>query len=101
MHQSPKVVIDEGILQWADEHTEELKKEYTDILQVGKHPDLPQGSDDEKIAAYCHQNDYDLITGDTTFYVAFFKAGIISLMIRKRGFWEIGNRPVYLVHIED
>jgi hypothetical protein len=101
MHQFLKVVIDKDILGWADEHKEELLKEYNEVLQVSKHQDLPQRSFDEKIAEYCRQNGCDLMTGDAKSYTHFFEAGIKSVRITKRDFWKKADKPVYLVHIED
>jgi hypothetical protein len=94
-----KVVIDKDILGWGEEHASELLMEYREILQVSKHLELPQRSFDEKIAAYCKQNDCDLLTGDAKSYTHFFEAGIKEVMITRRDWWTRGDRPVYLVRI--
>jgi len=94
-----KVVIDHDILGWGDEHRAELLREYEGILQVSKHPDLPQRSFDDKIAAYCKQNGCDLMTGDAKCYTHFFDAGIGMVWISRRAWWTKGDRPVYLVQI--
>ncbi len=80
---------------------EELLKEYQGVFQVGKHPELSQRSFDEKIAKYCRENDCDLITGDAKSYTHFFGAGIKAVRISRRDWWQKGDRPVYLVKIEE
>lgn len=96
-----RVVIDHDILGWGDEHREELLLNYGDILQVSKHPQLPQRAFDDKIAVYCKQNDCDLMTGDAKCYTHFFEAGINSVIIEKHDWWTKGDRPIYLVQIKD
>ncbi len=95
-----KVVIDKDILGWGSEQENELRSTYQDILQVGKHQDLPQRSFDENIAAYCRQNDCDLITGDARSYTHFFKAGVQWVRITQYDWWEKADKPIYLVQIE-
>jgi hypothetical protein len=94
-----KLVIDHDILGWCDEHRTELLASYEELLQVSKHPELPQRTFDEKIAAYCKANDCDLMTGDAKCYTHFFEAGIKTVRITKRDWWVKGDRPVYLVQI--
>ena len=94
-----KIVVDHDILGWGDEHEEALRNQYTDILKVGQHPDLPQRSFDEKLAVYCKNNNCDLLTGDAKAYTHFFEAGINTVKIRKYDWWQKGDRPIYLVEI--
>ena len=94
------VVIDHDILGWSDEHKEELLREYAEVIQVGKHPDLPQRSFDDRVAAYCRKRDCDLMTGDARSYTHFYEAGIERVGISRRDYWKKGDRPVYLVRIE-
>src|SRR5271157_1628491 len=96
---SSGVVIDHDILGWSDEHRKELEGEYGSIFQVGKHPELPQRSFDEKVAAFCKLNSCDLMTGDSKSYTHFFEAGIQVVSISKKDWWKKGDRPVYLVKI--
>lgn len=95
-----KLVVDHDILGWSDEHRKELLSRYTELLQVSKHPELPQRVFDDKIAAYCKKNDCDFMTGDAKCYTHFFEADIKSVKITKYGWWAKGDRPVYLVQIE-
>lgn len=95
-----QVVIDRDVLGWADEHESELLRKYTQILQVSKHPDLPQRSFDEVIARYCDQKDCDLITGDVKSFTHFFEAGIGKVGIERIGKLEKGDKYIYLVRIE-
>jgi hypothetical protein len=96
-----QIVIDKDVLGWGEEHRTELLEHYDFVLQVSKHLDLPQRSFDESIAAYCRENNCDLITGDAKSYTHFFEAGIRSVRITRYGWWERGDRPVYLIQIED
>lgn len=95
-----QVVIDRDILGWADEHERELLQKYERILQVSKHPDLPQRSFDEVIAHYCDQRECDLITGDAKSYIHFFEAGIRKVSIERVGKLEKGDKYIYLVRID-
>jgi hypothetical protein len=94
---SKRVVIDRDVLGWADEHRESLLERYESILQVSKHPDLPQRSFDQTIAAYCRRNDCDLITGDAKSYTHFFEAGIEEVIITRLEKWEKADKYIYLV----
>lgn len=95
-----QVVIDKDILGWADEHKEELRSAYQNILAVGKHPDLPQRSSDKDIATYCKQKGCDLITGDAKSYTYFFSAGISWVKISQRDLWKKADKAIYLVQIQ-
>ena len=95
------VIIDHDILGWGDKHENDLLKEYMVVMQVGKHPDLPQRAFDDKIAAYCKENDCDLMTGDAKSYTHFFEAGVKLVRIERHDWWKDGDRPVYLVKIGD
>ncbi len=95
-----QVVVDKDILGWADEHLKDLQKNYDRILQVGKHPDLPQRSFDEVVAAYCQKNDCDLVTGDARSYTHFFDVGIKSVHISRHDYWKKADKPIYLIRIE-
>jgi hypothetical protein len=96
-----RVIIDHDILGWGSEHEKELLKDYESVMLVSKHPDLPQRSFDDKIAAYCKKNDCDLMTGDARCYTHFFTAGIKAVRIRQYDWWKKGDRPVYLIQIEE
>jgi len=94
-----KVVIDEDILGWDAEHHEMLKP-YHIIIKVGDDPvNLPRGSDDEKVAAYCDVNGCDLFTSDVEFYTDCIKAGIKTIQITNCGLWEKGPKQIFLVKI--
>lgn len=95
-----RVVIDRDVLGWADTHRDELLGKYEQILQVSKHPDLPQRSFDHEIARYCEQNDCDLITGDARSYTHFFEAGIGAVRIERVDRVEKGDKYIYRVRIE-
>ncbi|HZW85282.1 MAG TPA: hypothetical protein VFE91_05210 [Nitrososphaerales archaeon] len=96
-----RVVIDHDILGWGDENAKQLLMKYDDMLQVGKHPDLPQRAFDDKVAAYCNTNGCDLMTGDAKSFTHFYEAGIKSVNIARYGWWIKGDRPIYLVKIID
>ena len=96
-----KVVVDHDILGWGQEHRQELLNEYQDILEVSKHPDLPQRAFDDKIAAYCKMNGCDLLTGDSRSYAQFFDSGVKAVKVSRRDWWAKGDRPVYLVRIDE
>jgi len=96
-----RIVIDHDILGWGDEHRDELLTSYSQVLQVSKHPDLPQRSFDDKIASYCKQKGCDLMTGDAKCYTHFFDAGIKEVRISRHDWWAKGDRPIYLVQIVD
>ena len=95
-----QIVIDKDILGWADEHKKDLLNVYKSVLQVSKHPDLPQRSFDDKIASYCNQNDCDLMTGDAKSYTHFFDAEITAVRITRHDWWKKADKPIYLVQIE-
>ncbi len=95
------LVIDHDVLGWGDDHTNELLEKYKSIMQVGKHDDLSQRAFDEKVAGYCKSNDCDLMTGDAKSYTHFFEVGIKSVNVSKYSWWPEGDRPIYLVKIEE
>lgn len=94
------VVVDHDILGWSAEHKTELLSECTEVLEVSRHPDLPQRAFDEKIAEYCRANGCDLLTGDAKCYTHFFDAGVPTVKIARRSWWVKGDRPIYSVRIE-
>jgi len=94
------VVIDRDVLGWGDAHKEDLQMSYFEMRQVGKHQDLPQGASDEKIAAYCKENGFDLVTGDSTAYMKFFEVGVKTVRIERCGTLEDGKKWIYLVQIQ-
>ncbi len=101
MNNSSKVIIDKDILGWADEHEDELLTHFTEIIQVSKHPDLAQRSNDSEIADYCQKNGYALVTGDNRAYMHFFEAGIKTVTIMKYDYWKKADKPIYLIEIEE
>ena len=96
-----QIIIDKDILGWGDEHEKELNGKYEQVLQVGKHSDLPQRNTDETNAIYCKQNNCDLLTGDRTAHLQFFKAGIKKVTISQYDYWHKGDKPIYLIQIND
>ena len=96
-----QVVIDHDILGWGIEREGELLKGYGTLMLVGKHPDLRQRAFDDKIADYCKKNGCDLMTGDAKSYTHFFEAGVKAVRIMQYEWWEKGDRPVYLIQIEE
>ncbi|HVB66086.1 MAG TPA: hypothetical protein VND01_00150 [Candidatus Acidoferrales bacterium] len=94
-----KVVIDEDILGW-DVENHMMLKPYAIIIKVGDDPiNLPVGSPDDKIAAYCDRNNCNLFTADVEFYTDCIKAGIKTIQITNCGFWEKGQKRIFLVKI--
>jgi len=96
-----QVIIDHDILGWGTEHEAELLKTYQSLMLVGKHPSLRQRAFDDKIAAFCRENGCDLMTGDAKSYTHFFEAGVKAVRIRQYDWWAKGDRPVYLIEIEE
>ena len=96
-----QVIIDHDILGWGTEHEVDLLKTYGSLMLVGKHPDLRQRAFDDKIAAYCREKGCDLMTGDARSYTHFFEAGVKTVRIRQYDWWKKGDRPVYLIQVED
>jgi hypothetical protein len=94
-----RIVVDYNILGWGDSHREELLKRFTEVILVGKHPDLPRRAFDQEVAAYCKLHDCDLITADARAYTHFFEAGIKSVKISLVERWETSDADLYLVEI--
>jgi len=70
-----RIVVDHNILGWGDTHRDELLKRFKEVIQVGKHSDLPRRAFDNEVAAYCELRDCALITADAKAYTHFFEAG--------------------------
>ncbi len=94
-----KVVIDNDILGWGDEHVDELHGAYEGVHFVSRQDDLPASISDKQIAEFCKLNRCDLVTGDKRSYVDFFDAGIKSVVITRRDVWK-ATKPIFLVRIE-
>lgn len=95
---SSKVIIDEDILKVSSR--QELKEKFLEVVPVGKIKELPAGSKDEKIGAYCYENGYDLITADKRAYDKFFRdARIRSVIISNYGVFKEGKRLIYRIQI--
>ena len=93
-----KVVIDEDILKIASK--QELKEKYIDIIPIGKIKELPAGSKDEKIGAYCYEHGCDLITADKRAHDKFFRdARIKSVIISNYGVFKEGKRLIFRIQI--
>tara|TARA_B100000949_G_C13887562_1_gene287320 strand:- start:120 stop:419 length:300 start_codon:yes stop_codon:yes gene_type:complete len=95
------VVIDKDVLGWARDRRRDLLKRYEKILEVGELVDLPQRSFDSSVASYCKKNDCDLLTSDKTAYTHYFEKNIRTVKINRYGWYEKGDRPVYLIEIVD
>lgn len=96
-----KVVIDEDILGWEEDHPE-IKEKYEKIIKVGDDPvNLPSGSPDHVVAAYCDKNDCDLFTADVAFYTNCILVGIRTIQITNYDLWERGKgkKQIFLVKI--
>ena len=95
-----KVVIDEDILGWSDENEDTIRKQYEKIIKVGDDPvNLPTGSEDHIVAAYCDKYDCDLFTADAEFYTDCILVGIKTIQITIYGLWEKAKKQIYLVKI--
>jgi hypothetical protein len=54
---NPKAVfIDHDILEWGEDHREELLKKYHKIMKVGSEPGLERRKSDLIVAFYCKKN---------------------------------------------
>lgn len=96
-----KVVIDKNILGWGEAHRDELLGTYSEILEVGKHPDLSQRDFDSKIALYCLKNGCDLITADARAYTHFLDAGMKAVTIGRRDWDRKSDQKIYVVRVEE
>ncbi|MFH1327322.1 MAG: hypothetical protein ABIH76_00485 [Candidatus Bathyarchaeota archaeon] len=94
-----KVVVDHDLGGWADKNKEELLEQWSEFLEVGKHPDLPQKSNDAALGTYCNKHDCDFLTADKTAYTHYFEAKIEAVRITRYGFDEKGDKEIYLVEI--
>ena len=94
-----KVVIDEDIHGWTDENHDMLKP-YQFIIEAGDDSvSLKRGSSDEIVADYCNVNGCDLFTSDVGFYAKCIKSGITTIQITNCGFWDKGQKQIFLVKI--
>ncbi len=95
---SSKVIIDEDILKVSS--NQELKEKFIEVIPIGKIKELPAGSKDEKIGAYCYEHGCDLITADKRAYDKFFRdARIKSVIISNYGVFKEGKRLMYRIQI--
>lgn len=70
-----------GIEDLLEERKDSLKKQYSEIFQVGAHELLDERAGDDEIARFCRDNDCDLFTPDMKFHEGFFKAKVKTLKI--------------------
>ncbi len=85
---------------WADENETKIHTDYEEILRVGIDPNPKQDSPDEIIAAYCEENNYDLLTGDQRAYTKLLmNRRVKAVQISKYDFYTSGEKQVYLVKI--
>jgi len=85
---------------WADENETKIHTDYEEILRVGIDPNPPQDSTDEIVAAYCEENNCDLLTGDQRFYTRLLtNTRVKAVQISKYDFDTSGGKQVYLVKI--
>ena len=63
--------------------------------------DLKQRDYDEVLAAFCKENQCDLITADNRAYVHFLAAKIKMVQISELFYHEKADRPIYLVKVID
>jgi hypothetical protein len=95
-----KVVIDEDIFGWSNENEAKIRKLYERIIKVGDDPiELPTGSPDHVVAAYCDKHDCDLFTADVGFYTDCILVDIRTIQITNYDLWETGKRQIFLVKI--
>jgi len=95
-----KVVIDEDIFGWSNEKEDQIRKLYERIIKVGDDPiNLPTGSKDYQVAAYCDKNKCDLFTADVGFYTDCILVDIKTIQITNYDLWEKGKRQIFLVKI--
>ncbi len=93
-----KVILDEDILKVSS--SQELKEQFTQVTSIGKIKELPAGSKDEKIGAYCYEHGCDLIIADKRAYDKFFRdARIKSVIISNYGIFKEGKRLIYRIQI--
>ena len=93
-----KAIVDENILKFSS--SQKLKEEYDEVILIGEIKELPPGSRDEKIGAYCYEHGCDLFTSDKKAHDKFFRdARIKSVIISNYGVFEEGNRLIYKIQI--
>lgn len=95
-----KILIDYDVRGWADDNEAKIKDEYEEIIKVGLEPNPPQESSDEKIAAFCEDNNCDLLTGDKRAYTKLLTNNRVKAVQISRFDWDkSGNKQVYLIKI--
>ncbi len=94
-----RVVVDKDILGWANDQRDELSEQYYFVQEVGKDEEIPQRKTDAEIASYCKRENCDLLTADKSAYIHFFDAGVKTVQIEKYGWYNKGDRPIYLIRI--
>ena len=95
------VVIDKDLLGWADNHREQLLKEYENIICVGRDAALPQRSSDEKIALHCKNENCDLLTADIEAYTCYFDVGVNTITIKRYDVERKSEKYIYLIKVAD
>jgi len=80
---------------WADDNEIKIYTNYDPILRVGIYPTPKQDSSDEIIAAYCEENNCDLLTGDKRAYTKLLmKPRVKAVQISKYDFYTSGKKQV-------
>jgi len=95
-----KILIDYDMRGWADENETKIHTDYEEILRVGIDPNPKQDSSDEIIAAFCEENNCDLLTGDQRAYTKLLmNTRVKAVQISKYDFYTPSEKQVYLVKI--
>ena len=85
---------------WADDNESKIHTHYEEILRVGIDPNPKQESTDEIIAAFCEENNCDLLTGDKRAYAKLLmNSRVKAVQISEYDWDNTGEKQVYLVKI--
>jgi len=85
---------------WGDDSESRIHKDYEEILRVGIDPNPKQESTDERIAAFCEENNCDLLTGDKRAYAKLLmNSRVKAVQISEYDWDNAGKKQVYLVKI--
>ena len=92
-----KVLIDYNRLGWAKK-SDQIGKDYSEILRVGDEGSPGQEAKDVEIAAFCEENNCDLLTGDKRAYALLLQQPHVkAVQISKYAHDEEAEQQVYLI----
>ncbi|MXX20902.1 MAG: hypothetical protein F4Y82_03860 [Cenarchaeum sp. SB0665_bin_23] len=91
-----KVVIDNQSQGWANDNMKLIQNSYKQINHVKDLPDMTADSSDWLVAAYCIQNNCDMLTSDKGAYTAWLDHEIKGVRISVFG---KGEQTIYKIQL--